>query len=650
MTDERSISVLLVDDNEPWAQFLAQSVTRQAGNIQVSVVTSPNQALQTLQNTDEYDCVVTDHQMPEVTGLELLKRLRAKDFEIPIIMYTSVGNEDLASKAIQAGASDYIIKNPKTDQTSIFERRINNSIKQYRLEQSIKESEERYRTVTEQSTDAILIVQNSKSVFCNQRFYDLVEYDESELDSFDLVSTIVHPEDQDHVRAVINDWYEGTDIGPLQEARIVTANGDLRYWELAGQQITHQDDSAILISARDITERKRRNRELEWEKKLNRNVQKALIDTKTPKGLLEAICDQLCEYGYDFVWTGQLVDDEIQPQVIRGDDTAYVSETTFGLEGNHDTEPSVWAARTREPQFINDFADLFASEWRDAAIEAGYRSGAAIPLLHENVFYGVLVVYDSRTDQFDKTERTLLESLCDTVAFAIHSFETQHALSAQHAVELVLGLHESEYYLVDIARTPELNLEDSCITVAGTVPQDASHNLQYVNVPKRSRDAFVKLAHEHPSIEEITPLSENGERFKIVVTEPSPESKLAEMGAVVRGTTIDQSGAEIQIESPTRREARRLIDRVKNEFPQISVQSLADIDRDRSPTQGEQSITSDLTDKQREAYRVAYFEGYFENPRESSATDIAESLGISHSTFLQHLRAAQKKMASHLYG
>lgn len=649
MNGERSVSVLLVDDNEQWARFLARELERQPEGYRVSVATSANEALQRYLGTEDYDCVVTDYQMPDATGLQLVNWIQKSDHDVPVILHTGVGNEDLAAEAIRAGASDYIIKNPKADQTSLFTRRIENTINQHRIELSIKESEERYRTVTEQSTDVILIIQNGIAVFCNQRFYDLLEYTESDLEAFDLVTEIVHPDDREHVRTVISEWDEKTDIDPLQEARVRTANGELRYWELAGQRITYEEKPAILVSARDITERKRRNRELEWERDLNHNVQKALIDTKTPKELLEAVCEQLHEYGYDLAWSGRVLDDELQPEAVRGDEPAYVSDATFALEGAYDSEPSVLAARTREPQVINDFEDLFATKWRDTAIEAGYRSGAAFPLLHENVFYGVLSVYDRQVDRFDETECTLLESLADTVAFTIHSFETRHALSARHAVELVFGLPGPTYYLVEIAWESDGGVDDGTITVDGTVRQDANRVLQYVTIPRQSRETFFELATEHPSVESVTPVTEDGERFKLVVTEPTPESKLAEMGGVVRETVIDRTGAEIRVEAPTRRDARKLVERIRNEYPRISLRTLTDIDRERSPSSPPGFTAAELTDKQREAHRVAYFEGYFENPRESNATEVAESIGVSHSTFLQHLRAAQKKLARDLY-
>ncbi|MDG5820643.1 helix-turn-helix domain-containing protein [Natronococcus sp. A-GB7] len=61
------------------------------------------------------------------------------------------------------------------------------------------------------------------------------------------------------------------------------------------------------------------------------------------------------------------------------------------------------------------------------------------------------------------------------------------------------------------------------------------------------------------------------------------------------------------------------------------------------------SLEGRLTDRQREVLRMAYLSGYFESPRRSTGQEVTESLGISHPTFAQHLRAAQRKLCDSLF-
>jgi len=67
-------------------------------------------------------------------------------------------------------------------------------------------------------------------------------------------------------------------------------------------------------------------------------------------------------------------------------------------------------------------------------------------------------------------------------------------------------------------------------------------------------------------------------------------------------------------------------------------------DREMRSRQNRPFERADLTDKQRTALQAAYDNGYFAQPRRSTATEIAASLGVGHSTFLQHLHRAQEKV------
>jgi len=536
------------------------------------------------------------------------------------------------------------------NQLSVFASKIQRAVEAARLRQAIAESERRYRSLTEQSSDAIVIVQNGALVFYNQRLIDLTRRPRTWFESTRRLTEVVHPDDQDDVRSVMDHWRESSDGGRLHEVRLVTANGEVRHCEYTGQGISNEGETAIIISIRDVTERKQRQRELRWERDLNRAVHNVLVSARTRGEIESGVVDLLAEHGYELAWIGVPKEGILTPRAQHGE-TSYLSTVDYSMEsGAADSEPSLWAARSGDSRFVTDFEKLFPTDWREQALISGYRSGAAIPLSYNGIAYGVLAVYHADADRFDQTERRLLEALADSVAFAIHTVETEQALASDHTIEVTLRVADDAYYLVDTAREVGIT-DDRTIEVRGTLLHTDGQLLQYLSVDESAVDPIRTALAAHPHVTDVTTVVEGSKpRLQIVVDALTPESLLIDQGAVVRSTTIDTGGADLVIELPAREAVRQTVDSVSATFEGVSVLSVIETTRTESDsTKMSVGDRSELTDKQAAALEAAFHHGYFEQPRGSSATEIAETLDIAHSTFLQHLRAAQQKLFSDLY-
>lgn len=100
--------ILIADDNREICEFLQDAVLEPAGYA-VRVVGDGMSAF-TLARELKPALVLTDHQMPNLTGIELARRLRSDQPAMPVVMITGESTEALAIEAMRAGVVDYFIK------------------------------------------------------------------------------------------------------------------------------------------------------------------------------------------------------------------------------------------------------------------------------------------------------------------------------------------------------------------------------------------------------------------------------------------------------------------------------------------------------------------------------------------------------------
>jgi len=101
------IKVLIVDDEEDFRGILSQRIT--ARGFDVETAESGFQALEMAEKT-AYDAVILDLAMPEMDGLETLKRLLENNRDLQVIMLTGQGTIQQGVEAVKIGAADFLEK------------------------------------------------------------------------------------------------------------------------------------------------------------------------------------------------------------------------------------------------------------------------------------------------------------------------------------------------------------------------------------------------------------------------------------------------------------------------------------------------------------------------------------------------------------
>ncbi|MFC7203815.1 response regulator [Haloferax namakaokahaiae] len=140
-----AIAVLHVDDDEAFAELVAVHLERHFDDARVETCRDGSEAVARLE-TEAIDCIVSDFQMPEMNGVELLEAVRERS-DVPFILFTGHGSEEVASDAISAGVSDYVQKNPGDDQWLLLANRIERAVREHRAVAQRDESNRRFSTL-----------------------------------------------------------------------------------------------------------------------------------------------------------------------------------------------------------------------------------------------------------------------------------------------------------------------------------------------------------------------------------------------------------------------------------------------------------------------------------------------------------------------
>lgn len=124
------IRVLHVDDEEDQLRFTKMFLEELDRGVTVDSVSDPEEAMR-LQGRNSYDVVVSDYMMASMTGVDLFQRVRELS-DVPFILYTGKGSEELAESMFKAGMEGYIKKEAEPSHYQALSRRIRQVVEKRR--------------------------------------------------------------------------------------------------------------------------------------------------------------------------------------------------------------------------------------------------------------------------------------------------------------------------------------------------------------------------------------------------------------------------------------------------------------------------------------------------------------------------------------
>jgi len=348
MTD--AIRILYVDDY-PLDRALVRDALGSSSRKFVLLEASTEQEFKELMEQGNFDLVLTDFNILGFTGLQVLERIQSTYPEIPVIMVTGTGSEEIAAEAIKRGAADYVIKTPHYIQRlphTIQNALANQVLQQQRREalQQLRKNEQRYRELVENLNEGIWGIDNeSKTNFVNPAMAEILGYSVEEM----LGKHIFEFMDQKHVETAKKNLKRGKrGESGRYEFIFLHKDGSEIYTLINTQPLSDEQGNyqGALAAVQDISERKAAQQQMQENEEKYRslvdNVGAALFLHNMDGRIVDVNQVTLKSYGYTREELLELNAQDIDPEIDeRGDQEQYwnklFQESPQRFEARHRT-------------------------------------------------------------------------------------------------------------------------------------------------------------------------------------------------------------------------------------------------------------------------------------------------------------------------
>ncbi|WP_135805702.1 PAS domain S-box protein [Halorussus marinus] len=378
----------------------------------------------------------------------------------------------------------------------------------------------------------------------------------------------------------------------------------------------------------------------------------ALVRAESREGIEQAVCTKLANTDvYRFAWIGSptATGQVLTPRASAGVERGYLDAiaATDGEDASG-TEPGRRAVATRDVQVRNGLsANPPFEPWREEALQREYRSCIAVPLRYEDMLYGVLHLYAVESDAFDDLAVDVLTELGEVVAYAINAAERKNAVVSDSTVELSFELDDHELLPARLAAETDSRFEFESLV------EQADGSLRVFFSIEGADPAVVRDYHDRGlEVESVDHVAdrEEGHLFEATLGAESFLASLLDYGVRPTELIATPSGTELTVELPQSGDVQAFLRMLLDTYEGVSLRTRRELDRPvRSDAEFRAHYRERLTDREAEVLQTAYYAGFFESPRRSSGSEVAEMLGVSQPTVNRHLRRGERKLLAMVF-
>lgn len=391
------------------------------------------------------------------------------------------------------------------------------------------------------------------------------------------------------------------------------------------------------------------NTQLERLERINtiiRKIGQTLVSATSQTEIETQVCSRLSQIGsYNFVWIGhpELLSGTVTPKARAGDDTGYLEQVEFTFKQSDHGR----SMRRDEPELIPNLAKRAdESPWRRQALNQGYRSVFTVPVRYEEATYAVLELCSDRPAGFPEREQTVIAELGETIGHAIHARRQREALVTDQRTELELQIEAPDDTLIQFARVAETDIE-----IQSVISDANEGRIVLVRLETHAVEDACTAGRQAGFINEVvTVRSSSGESIiKCRVASPNILDNLSRRAATVERIWVNNDSLMVSITVPESTNVRSVVQRLKSVYPAVELAARREqYDADHTTQSIRDHVEESLTQRQQEVLHVAHQAGFFDWPRANNSKEVAEMLDIAQPTFLEHLRAAERKIIDYV--
>ena len=243
--------VLYVDDEDALLD-IGKTFLESIGDVEVNVAHSVNEAVQQIEN-ESFDAIICDYQMPGASGLDLLLRLRKEGNEVPFILFTGRGREEVAIDALNSGADYYIKKGGEArSQFAELWNAINQAIIRREAEDAVEHNIGRFRTMIENIKDLLIeIDENHHITYISPALFEIAGYEPDDVIGIDILNFLV-PDEVEKAKDSLAIVFGGKKVSTTYYRVKTKAGREIKLSTTSSRYMRH-GKPYVIISARDVT-------------------------------------------------------------------------------------------------------------------------------------------------------------------------------------------------------------------------------------------------------------------------------------------------------------------------------------------------------------------------------------------------------------